>query len=162
MDDFPALIISKELAPLYQKFSAQGLVVSIVNNVADLREFLARYNNIEIDTPIILSDLARLGIYQSRVLKFVEETKTPLICLSSQDCITRVLLSRFKRIVKVPNIVKNERDRPDFLIDRLTEGEGILIEDVVRNAPSAYQVIQVMKESDLPSKAKMQQVVFHA
>lgn len=162
MGEYPVMIISEELAPLYRKFSAQGIIVNVVNNVSDLRAFISKYANVESDIPVVLSDLSRLGMYQSRLLKFVEENKSPLIIISSQDCASRVLLSRFKKIIKYPRIIKNERDRPDFLRDRMVEGEEVPIEDIIRSAPSAYPVMELVSKSDLPSREKIKQVMFSA
>lgn len=161
MGDYPALIICHELAPIYKKFSNWGLIINIVNNVADLRDFLAKYTNVKSDIPVILSDIARIGMFQSRLLKFVEENQSPLIIVSSRDCVTRVLLSRFKRVIKYPKVIKNERDRPDFLMDRIVEGESIPTEDIVRNAPSAYHVMEIMSKCNLSSRDKIKQVLFN-
>lgn len=78
MSEYPTLIIMKILAGLYSSLAKKGLAINIVSNVEELRTFLRRYSGVITNKPIVLSDLSRLGLYQSRILKFIEEQRSPI------------------------------------------------------------------------------------
>lgn len=168
MKEYPALIISKNLVSLYKSFNERGIVVNKVKDVDGLRKFILKFSNVLTDRLIVLSDLASLGTYKARILKFIEEQRSPVVCMSSQDSIPRVLMSRFMTIVKYPDIVKNEADSPGYL-KSFIEGENPEMEsgfnfisdhNMLRYCPSGSESMYYLKRSNIASKRKVASLIF--
>lgn len=168
MKEYPALIISKDIASLQKAFYDRGIVVNNVKNVEDLRKFIQKFSNVMTGRVIVLSDLALLGNYKSRILKFIEEQKSPIVCLSSQDSIPRVLMSRFMTIIKHPTIVKNEGDSWGYLKSLLesdpSEVEStfdfITDQNLTKYCPSGSECMYYLKRSNIASKRKVASLIF--
>lgn len=68
----------------------------------DVRDFMAKFS-VPDTKPLVFEDLALMTPrVQTYLLKFIEEPPMPLVILSSVDHVTPTILSRSKRIVKIP------------------------------------------------------------
>lgn len=82
-----------------------GDIISI-NTAEDVKEFMNEYN-IQSEKPLVFEDISLMQQYvQSYLLKFIENFPRPLIVLASIDNISPIILSRFKKIIKIPNEYK--------------------------------------------------------
>jgi hypothetical protein len=154
--EYPALIIDSDLVTLYSNIGKSGVFINICNDVNDLKLFIDKYKNVICDLPIVLSDISRFIKSQSLLLKFVEECLSPLLLISSIDCIIGTLYSRFKTVVKNSEYIKNEKN--DILLIResfLNEDGGYDFKNLVKYAPSYYYFIDRVNKSDLPCKDKI-------
>jgi len=78
-----------------------GDIISI-NTAEEIKEFINEYN-IQSDRPLVFEDISLMQQnVQSYLLKFIEDFPRPLIVLASLDNISPIILSRFKRIIKIP------------------------------------------------------------
>lgn len=160
---FPALLITSDLRALYRRLSDQGVTIRTIYDQDDLRGFLLSYSQIVSERPIALSDISNLHQYVARLLKFVEDAKFPFIGIASVDNIPDILLSRFMSIVKIPNIIKNERDSLTYIKDKVLDEETPLtIEDIVRNAPSYLEFHSRIQIANLTSKKRIIQLMIGA
>lgn len=168
MKEYPALIISKNLNDLQNAFNKKGIIVNRVNNVEDLRRFILKFSNVVTHRVIVLSDLAFLGNYKSRILKFIEEQRSPIVCLSSQDSISRVLMSRFMTIIKYPDVVHNESDSFGYLKSLLDSNHSemessfdiITDRNMTKYCPSGSECMYYLKRSNIASKLKVASLIF--
>jgi hypothetical protein len=97
--------------------------INNISNLNDLRELVNYYATIQDNKPIVIDDLSLLQPNALRVLlKFVEESKTPLILLSSFDNIDSILLSRIKTFIrfeeKIQSSFLNLNDFYNLLMDK--------------------------------------------
>ena len=74
----------------------EGLAYRIQRN--EVPEALQGYTIYRVNTTALINTNGE----ENRVLKLVEESKFPIILLSSRDRISRILLSRIKTIIKFP------------------------------------------------------------
>lgn len=72
-----------------------------VYNTEDIKEFITNFYNIEYDKPLVVEDLSILH-NDSLLLKMIEESKTPLIFLATEDNLSIPLQSRMKTYIKFP------------------------------------------------------------
>lgn len=115
----PLLIIG-EARLLFLK--AWKYKVNNVSKIDDLRELVTYYALVQDNKPIVIDDLSLLQPNALRVLlKLVEESKTPIILLSSYDNIDSILLSRIKTYIRF-----EEKVQSDFL--SLQDFYNVLIE----------------------------------
>jgi hypothetical protein len=85
--------------------------VNRVTNTKELREVTNYYSTIKDSKPIVIDDLSLLQESSLKLLlKLVEESKTPVILLSSYDNLDSILLSRIKTFIRF-----NEPIHSDFL-----------------------------------------------
>ena len=85
--------------------------INRVSNTKDLRELVDYYSTIEDSKPLVIDDLSLIQSSSLKLLlKLVEESKTPVILLSSFDNIDMILLSRIKTFIRF-----NEPIKSDFL-----------------------------------------------
>jgi hypothetical protein len=154
--EYPALIIDSDLVTLYSNIGKSGLFINICNDTNDLRAFIDKYRNIICELPIVLSDLSRFYKSQSLLLKFVEECLSPLLVISSSDCIGDTLYSRFKTIVKSSEYIKNEKNDISLIRESsLNEDGGYDFKNIIKYAPAYYYIIDKISKSDLPCKNKI-------
>jgi hypothetical protein len=163
--EYPALVISHDLTKIFQNLRNMGLKINLCENAQEVRDFIKLYNGVVLDTPIVLSDISDFAGSQGLLLKFVEESESPLLFLSSSDCIFGTLLSRFRTVVKYPKIIKNQKDSISLISDKLFQNsddpeKGITTEDIIEYAPSAYPILQYLNKSDLPVKHKIKRLLF--
>lgn len=82
-----------------------GDIVSI-NTAEETKEFINEYN-IQSDKPLVFEDISLMQqSVQSYLLKFIDNFSRPLILLASIDNISPIILSRFNKIIKIPNEYK--------------------------------------------------------
>lgn len=82
-----------------------GDIISI-NTAEETKEFINEYN-IQSDKPLVFEDISLMQqSVQSYLLKFIENFPRPLIVLASIDNISPIILSRFRKIIKIPNEIK--------------------------------------------------------
>lgn len=82
-----------------------GDIISI-NTAEETREFINEYN-IYSDKPLVFEDISLMQYnVQSYLLKFIENFPRPLVVLASIDNISPIILSRFKKVIKIPNEYK--------------------------------------------------------
>lgn len=73
----------------------------------EVREFLDFYR-MPTDSPIFFEDPSRmLPSVQAYLLKFIEEPPAPLVILASKNNVSPVILSRCKRIIQFPEVIKH-------------------------------------------------------
>ena len=72
-------------------------------DIKSLREFVAQFRGLKLDSPIVLDDLSRLNqMAQATLLKIIEDGDFPFIILSSEDKVSSIILSRIKTFIKFP------------------------------------------------------------
>jgi hypothetical protein len=116
-----------------------------VTNINEAREFVARFS-VPSDQLVIVEDLSLLDSRgQAVFLKFIEESYCPLLLLASEDNLLDTILSRCKRIIKVPVDTKyNGESLSDFIADcdqetldfKTLESESLL------NCPEYFYIYQ--------------------
>lgn len=82
-------------------------IIHRIENTDDTKELISNFYNIEYDKPLIIEDISLL-YKDSIMLKLIEEIKTPLILLASEDNISIPLYSRMKTVIKFPIDNKTE------------------------------------------------------
>jgi len=157
VSEYPALVISSHLAVLHENLAACGIDINIVTGQEDLFDFIRQYSCISLNSPVALSNLSVLQRYHSKLLKFIEETKIPLICLASEDNFSPVFLSRFKTVKKTPVILKREADNFRLVCDDFVEG-NVTDSDWVRLAVSYYPLHVAIAQTNLSTKDKIRQI----
>lgn len=96
--------------------------VNRVTNTKELREVTNYYATVKDSKPIVIDDLSLLQESSLKLLlKLVEESKTPVILLSSYDNLDSILLSRIRTFIRFKEDIKS-----DFL--SLSEFYDILVE----------------------------------
>lgn len=144
----PVLLIGKAVTMF--KGAYKGNIFEL-KNTDDVKTFISEYAGILFPKPVVISDIGYL--HQTAaflLLKYVEESKSPIILLSTTDNVSSILLSRVKRIVKFPvnensdntlmsvgdafNIVYKEDSKP---VDK--------IQFYAENCPMLYKL-----EKDIP------------
>lgn len=97
----PVLLIGGA-ASLFKKLNKTHSII-VVNNTQQVRDFVSEYMGMSYTQPVIISDVGQLQYDAAFILlKLIEESKFPIILLSSRDRISRILLSRIKTIIKFP------------------------------------------------------------
>lgn len=76
-------------------------VIHRIENTEDAKELIYNFYNVKYDKPLIIEDISLL-YKDSIMLKLIEEIKTPLILLASEDNISIPLYSRMKTVIKFP------------------------------------------------------------
>lgn len=111
---YPALVIHPDLPSLEPRFVQKGYPVFHVFCVDDLKRVIRELQGVRRDLPVVISDLAALTHRTDALLKFLEESCFSLICLSSEDRVSDVLLSRFgsfrKLARRIPHRSRNFED----------------------------------------------------
>lgn len=83
--------------------------VNRVSNTKDLREVSEYYSLVDDTKPIVIDDLSLIqGNSLKILLKLIEESKTPIILLSSFDNLDSILLSRIKTFIRFKEEIKSE------------------------------------------------------
>lgn len=92
----------------------------------EVRDFLDKFNT-PMDEPIFFEDVSLMTpTVQSFLLKFIEEPLMPLIILASKDNISPIILSRCKRIIKLPcNDIPGTKSLESFVSARIQTAEEI-------------------------------------
>lgn len=93
----PALLIGG--ASILFKRLYQGNIYHLANT-EDVKNFIAEFYKVDLEKPIVIEDISLL-YRDSMLLKFIEESKTPLILLATED-VSEPLQSRVKTILKFP------------------------------------------------------------
>jgi hypothetical protein len=156
MSEYPALVIASNIVSLQQNISSCGIIVNVVINREELQDFIREYSGITLKEPVALSNISALRRYHSKLLKFVEETTIPLVCLASEDNISSILLSRFKTVKKYPTLLKREADSLRFVKESFADG-SVTDEELVRHAVSSYPLNYFIGKSDLPVRDRIRQ-----
>ena len=121
------------------------------DNTEDVRDFVSEYTGISIPKPVVISDIGYLKSTAAfLLLKYVEESKSPIILLSTNDNVSSILLSRVKRVLKFPvnentnNTLMSVKDAFNILYG--DEGKPIdKVEFLAENCPLLYKL-----EHDIP------------
>jgi len=166
MSDFPILVIDYFWRKNYQsKLNEQGVPVTEVETVQELKQFVRDNMLLRSQKPIALADLGKFKQdYLSNVLKFIEESKSPLILISSRDNIPQVLLSRIKRLIKSPHMIPIGKTHPKTFLANIIE-EGKLKDtyngsmDCIKHYPVAYKIFSQLKTARVASKEKIIEVL---
>lgn len=96
----PLLLIGGAVVYFKQRF--KGKIYNLRTN-EEVRDFVSEFSGVVIPGPIIIEDLGNLSSQGSfLLLKLVEEAKYPIILLSYQDRVSSILLSRCKKVIKLP------------------------------------------------------------
>lgn len=96
----PILLIGKAVS-LFKKIY-KGNIFEL-KNTDEVKQFVSEYTGIEVPKPVVISDIGYLQPTAAfLLLKLVEESKSTIILLSTNDNISSILLSRVKEIVKFP------------------------------------------------------------
>jgi len=123
MSDFPILVIDYFWRKNYQsKLNTQGVAVTEIDTVQELKMFVRDNMLLKSKKPIALADLASFKTeYLSHLLKFIEEGRRPLILISSRDNIPRVLLSRISKLIKAAHIIPHDAIHPKTFINNVQD-----------------------------------------
>lgn len=79
-----------------------GDIISI-STAEETKEFINEYN-MQSEKPLVFEDISLMQqSVQSYLLKFIEDFKRPLIVLASIDNISPIILSRFRKVIKIPS-----------------------------------------------------------
>ena len=79
-----------------------------ITTADEVRQFIDEHSYPS-DKPLIFEDISKMtSSVQTYLLKFIENPPAPLIILSSKDNISPIILSRCKRIIKLPSIIHHE------------------------------------------------------
>lgn len=83
----------------------KGNIVSI-NTAEDIRDFLDNYS-IEAEEPLVFEDVSLMSTQvRPYLLKYLEKDFRPLVVLASIDNLSPIFLSRFNKIIKIPQDFK--------------------------------------------------------
>ena len=96
----PVLLIELAATLFREEYSKE---VYTINNQEELRSLIETFSNTPYDGLLVIEDISK--VYDlSVLLKFLEETKTPVILLAYRDGnnINNTILSRIKTLVKFP------------------------------------------------------------
>lgn len=115
----------------------------------DVREFVGKFS-IKSDQLLVFEDLALLEPrVQAYLLKFIEEAYCPLLILSSRDSVLPTIISRCKRVIKVPTPVNSKDIGMSQFVEqvdqKIVDGENIsntLIDDSLKSCPEYYYLIK--------------------
>ena len=93
-----------------------------VTNIDEARSFVAKFST-PLDQVVVVGDLSLLDDRgQATFLKFIEEAYCPLLILASKDNVLETILSRCKKIIKVPVETKySQVSLNKFISDRELE-----------------------------------------
>lgn len=118
-DTSPVLIVGEARLTFLRAWQYK---VNRVTNTKELREVTNYYATVKDSKPIVIDDLSLLQESSLKLLlKLVEESKTPVILLSSYDNLDSILLSRIRTFIRFKEDIKS-----DFL--SLSEFYDILVE----------------------------------
>ena len=96
----PVLLVGKAVS-LFKKMYKDP--IRELKNTEDVKEFVSEYTGISSPKPVVISDIGYLQPQTAfLLLKLVEESKFPVILLSTNDKVDSILLSRVKRVIKFP------------------------------------------------------------
>jgi hypothetical protein len=158
---YPILIIDNNLEFVANRLSEQGITIYDVSSVEDAREVMGSLYGLSGEAPIALQDLSRLGSHMSLLLKFVEESRRPLILLASQDNLPGVLLSRIATIKKVfgeENFMGGDLDEFLAVITSEEVSGKEVMSVILSSAPSLYEFYRKVTTSDIPAKKRLTEV----
>lgn len=83
--------------------------INRVSNTKELRELADYYSSIKDTKPLVIDDLSLIQQGSLKLLlKLVEESKIPIILLSSFDNIDKILLSRIKTYIRFDEPIKSD------------------------------------------------------
>lgn len=72
-----------------------------LENTEDIKDFITNFSGVDYRKPIVIEDISML-YRDSVLLKFIEDTRIPLVLLASEDNISIPLQSRIKTYIKFP------------------------------------------------------------
>lgn len=99
-------IIFGEAARLFKGIFT-GSILSI-STAEEVKDFLDNYSKLS-DEPLVFEDISLMNKQvQSYLLKFLEQDYRPIIVLASQDNLSPILLSRFNKVIKLPEDIKSD------------------------------------------------------
>lgn len=148
----PVLMIGKYVNRFKQKFDG---TIERIYTLEDVRNVVREYEGIEhINSEYLVLDgigyLSQVG--QNSLLKFIEESKLPIILLSYTDKVSPIIMSRMKIVVKrwyhvkslnfmsIENAIKGLKEKEDNSDNKLTEIERI--QYMADNCPLLYGIWQ--------------------
>ena len=100
------LLLVGEAYLTFKKFY-DGKIVEITKE--NIKEIVEYYSITTLNYPLVLEDISTLSSIQvNYLLKLIEESKTPIILLSSYDNIKSILLSRVKTYLRFKEEVSSE------------------------------------------------------
>ena len=93
-----------------------GDIISI-NTAEEVKEFMNEYNK-QSEKALVFEDISLMHKYvQTYLLKFIENTPRPLVVLASIDNISPIILSRFKKVIKIPSEYKYSNIQLDKFLE---------------------------------------------
>lgn len=106
MNGYPRLYIGRAAQEFKKRMNLR--VIQVTKD--SITDFLDYYSNIPMMiNPLVIEDLYTLSFdCQSRLLKFIEDTKLKIILLSSEDNIIPTVLSRMSLVYKIPEQVYSD------------------------------------------------------
>lgn len=146
---YPALYITPRVYQIQYQYRVNGYKVFDLSGNAD--EIWALLN-FKFEKPIVIYDVGEY--FTEKFLKFIEEVKFPVICLSSRDNINLVLLSRFA-VVKKDLFLIDVRGFNSNMLLNLLDRESFKIEELVSNCANVYDYYMIYRSSRLPVKKKL-------
>jgi len=147
-------------AVVYLKQRTKNKIYTLRSN-DDIRDFVADNYGKILPGVLIIEDIGDMNpVGQATLLKFVEEYPNPLILLSYQDRVSPIMLSRCKRVIKLPQTeqITNSMMEPKKALDAL---ESYLSEDtskedrdrwISENSPKLYQLEHLLKNKSNKDK----------
>lgn len=100
MSSFPALIIGGAVVDFKKNYSGP---IARATTPDELRDLVSYYTSMtDIGRILVVEDISFLSnpSLEGLLLKFVEESKIPLVLLSTYDKVSPILLSRCKEVIK--------------------------------------------------------------
>lgn len=114
-----------------------------LENTEDIKELISSFYGITLEKPLVIEDLSLL-YRDTLLLKFIEESKIPLILLASEDNISIPLQSRIKTYIKYPSknincIYQKILDSQNYIIEHDLTGSD-LDEYIADNCPDLARI----------------------
>jgi hypothetical protein len=159
---YPQLVIAADIKKVVDYYMSKGYLVHDIPDLDFLRQFITEVRFLSAEAkPIVFRDLATFGGKTHLLLKLMEECKAPLICLSSEDNVPAVLLSRFAVVKKYPILISQDTDTPSSILEMLDgHNKSVPAAALVATAPSAISLVLSLNRVRLPVKSKIAQVLF--
>lgn len=133
LSEFPLVCVGDAVSD-WKKYY-KGPIVQ-VKDEKELKEQIAYYSGLtDIGRLLVIEDISFVSNANAILLKFIEESKLPIVLLSRYDKIDSVLLSRIKRIEKY------YRDKTDSRLLSCKKGQEMM-ESVLSQDSHYYDIVR--------------------
>lgn len=133
----------------------RGWPVYVFDGVKKAREVLQILRHVVTGSPIVLTDVSKLGKKQGLIYPLLDQSAQEWVLLASRDNISGGLRSRCKRVVVDPYVDRNVPDDPGAVRARLEAGEDLSPEFLAFQCPSVAPLMYKLERVDLPAKGRI-------